>query len=537
MADLGCAAGMPRSLWGWGLTERRPALDTVAARALPMFGTLTPEEPVPDEVALAALQAPRVPVPADLAGFASADAHERASHARGKAYPDRVRGFQGDHGSAPDLVARPRDEAELVRVLAACEAHKLAAVPFGGGSSVVGGVEPRLGPGHNGAVSIDLAALDRVLEIDDVSRSARIQGGVFGPALEQQLGAQGYSLRHFPQSFEFSTLGGWIATRAGGHYATLHTHIDDLVQSVRMLTPRGLWQSARLPASGAGPDPNRLVCGSEGILGVITEAWMRIVPRPVYRASASVHFTDFDAAVAATREVAQSGLHPANCRLLDAREAMVTGVAADNVLLLGFESADHPLGPWLERALAIATSHGGSCPRGPKLRDDRDKARAPGDDAAESWRKSFLDGPYLQDGLLCLGIIADTFETACTWRAFPELFRAVTAAMNDILQRVCGGGVLSCRFTHVYPDGPAPYFTFLGRARRGAELEQWAELKQAAGDALSAAGGTITHHHAVGRTHRPWYDRERPQPFAEALRAAKRALDPAGILNPGVLID
>jgi alkyldihydroxyacetonephosphate synthase len=201
------------------------------------------------------------------------------------------------------------------------------------------------------------------------------------------------------------------------------------------------------------------------------------------------------------------------------------------VLVLGFESADHPVTTSIERAVAIALECGGACPRGISSR-----GAGGGDEASDAWRASFLKGPYLQDAMIRLGMIADTFETACTWKAFPTLYAQVRAAMEAALERVCGGGLLSCRFTHVYPDGPAPYFTFLGKARLGAELEQWAELKAAASDALAAAGGTITHHHGVGRVHRPWYDRERPEPFAAALRAAKQALDPEGLLNPGVLL-
>jgi alkyldihydroxyacetonephosphate synthase len=276
------------------------------------------------------------------------------------------------------------------------------------------------------------------------------------------------------------------------------------------------------------------VLGSEGILGVITEAWMRILPRPRWKASASVHFSEFAAAVRAVREIAQSGLHPSNCRLLDPREAMVNVVAADGsaVLLLGFESSDHPLDAWIDRALAITQGYGGRCAGAVKKSDEAGRK-----DAAGAWRAAFFGAPYLQSAFVSLGLMADTFETACTWDAFGALHREVVAVVEQALQRVCGGGLVTCRFTHVYPDGPAPYYTFLGRATPGAELAQWAEIKRVAADAVLRLGGTITHHHAVGRTHRPWYDRERPEPFAIALRAAKQALDPAGILNPGVLID
>lgn len=386
-------------------------------------------------------------------------------------------------------------------------------------------------------MSVDLGRLDQVLEVDQVSRAARIQAGTLGPSLERQLGAHGLTLRHFPQSFEFSSLGGWIATRAAGHSATGPTHIDALVEAVRLLTPRGVLATQRLPSSGAGPDPHGLVCGSEGTLGIITEAWMRVVPRPVFRASASVHFEDFARAVDATRAVAQSGLLPSNCRLLDAQEALLNGVSFDGtcVLLLGFESAAHSLEPWLQRALALTEGFGGACPKGPVFRADSERAR--GGDAADSWRASFLKGPYLQDQLIQLGVMADTFETACLWKDFAQLYAEVNAAVGAALQRACGGGLLTCRFTHVYADGPAPYFTFLGKVRAGGEAEAWAQVKEAADDALARCGATATHHHAVGRMHRRNFDRERAPLFAQVLRAAKRELDPSGLLNPGVLFD
>ncbi|MBE2252446.1 MAG: FAD-binding oxidoreductase [Myxococcus sp.] len=522
---------MGRHAWGWGLEEAAIPLEAVRARVEPFFGASHALTGSPAEV-----PSPRVAAPPRLAAFSSASTASRAAHAMGKAYPDRVRGFRGDFSSAPDLVVTPRTEAELIATLECAERERLSVTPFGGGSSVVGGVEPRLGPNANGTLSLDLGALERVLEVDVVSHLARIQGGVLGPALEQQLTAHGLTLRHFPQSFEFSSLGGWIATRAGGHFATGPTHIDELVQSVRLVTPRGLFETRQFPASGAAVDPNRLVIGSEGVLGVITEAWMRVRPKPTFRASASVQFTDYAAAVNAVRELSQSGLQPANCRLLDAMEAMINGVVFDgsSVLVLGFESASHSMRGSIDEALRITARHQGRCEQGAQVREGEGERAQ---DAGEAWRRSFLQGPYLQDALIQLGLVADTFETACTWSRFDALYAGVTGAMNEALQRVCGGGVVSCRFTHVYPDGPAPYFTFIGRGREGAELEQWHELKRAASDALAAHGGTITHHHAVGRTHRPWYEREAPPLFLDALKAVKRTLDPAGVLNPGVLFD
>jgi alkyldihydroxyacetonephosphate synthase len=530
------------SIWGWGYADRFPDVDArraLAARVSPLLGGVGLEPREPASAQAFRLPRPRVAPPPALAGLCSTRDEDRAAHTYGKGYGDLVRGFQGDFSPAPDFVAFPRAEAHVEALLEWCGRHRVALIPFGGGTSVVRGVEAALGEDFNGAVSLDMRGMDHLLEVDAVSRAARIQAGATGPVLEARLAAHGLTLRHFPQSFEFSTLGGWLATRAGGHFATLYTHIDDLVESTRMLTPRGVHETRRLPASGAGPSPDRLVLGSEGTLGVISEAWMRVRPRPRFRASASVLFADFPAAVLAVRALSQSGLHPSNCRLLDPQEAFLNAISGEgsSVLVLAFESADHPLQPWMERALAIAVSHGGRCPEGPRYRaEDAGSSSGRAAGASESWRSAFLEAPYLQNVMVSLGVIADTFETACTWSRFEALHAGVLEAMREALGRVCGTGLVSCRFTHVYPDGPAPYFTFLGPARRGAELEQWMELKRAASDAVLAHGGTITHHHAVGRLHRPWYERERPEPFALALRAVKQALDPAGILNPGVLL-
>jgi alkyldihydroxyacetonephosphate synthase len=531
-----------RKFWGWGFEDQQPPREEVtaaAAGAREHLGLPAAEVEWPVELDDVELRAPRIEPPASLAHICASDRYERVTHSYGKAYRDLVRARRGSFDNPPDVVARPADEADVERVLAWCEEAGAAAIPFGGGTSVVGGVEP---PPGRPAVSIDLGGLDRVLEVDPVSRAARIQAGVFGPALEDQLRDHGYTLRHFPQSFEYSTLGGWIATRAGGHFATLYTHIDDLVESVRAITPRGAWESRRLPGSGAGPSPDRMLIGSEGTLGVITEAWMRLQDAPRFRESVGVTFDSFDSGAEAVRALSHSGLHPSNCRLLDGDEAALTGAlpptegAATSdtppaLLVLGFESADHELDAWMSRALELCEDHGGRA-------GDR-RVRGPADQAGRgsaegAWRDAFLQAPYLRDTLIAAGIFAETFETAVTWDRLPELVATVKERAREALG---GDGAVTCRLTHVYPDGAAPYFTALAPARRGDELAQWDEVKAAISETIVAGGGTITHHHAIGRDHRPWYDRQRPDPFAAALRGAKSAVDPAGILNPGVLID
>jgi len=522
--------------WGWGYEDQQPAHEEVEAAANAMrehlgFGNGVVERPV--ALAAVELRAPRIEAPAPLSAICRTDTYERASHALGKSYRDVVRGLRGEFEMPPDVVAHPRDESEIEAVLEWCEHAGAVAIPFGGGTSVVGGVEPAL-PDDRPAVTIDLRALDRVLDVDERSLAARIAAGATGPGLEGQLRPHGLTLRHFPQSFEYSTLGGWVATRAGGHFATGPTHIDDLVESIRAITPR------RLPASGAGPSPDRLLMGSEGVLGVITEAWVRVRRRPGYRASAGVGFPTFDAGAEAVRALGQSGLEPSNCRLLDPAEAALTGAAAmagQALLVLGFESADHPLDAWLARALELCADHGGTPAGEPKLRRPEDD---PGERRGQSegaWRDAFLQAPYLRDTLVAAGILSETFETAITWDRFGAFVAGVREAAERAVSSICGEGKVTCRLTHAYPDGAAPYFTVLAPARRGSELEQWAEVKTAATESVISAGGTITHHHAVGRDHRPGYDRQRPDIFAVALRAAKAALDPAGVLNPGVLID
>jgi alkyldihydroxyacetonephosphate synthase len=530
--------------WGWGFEDQqadRATLEGIARGIHERLGFEVDEiaEPLPlDQVEL---PEPRLKAPSRFEEMFSADRFERVAHSLGKAYRDVVRGFRGEFPNPPDLVAYPESAEDVDIVLSWCADSGAAAIPYGGGTSVVGGVEPRMRDEYPAVVTIDMRRMDRVLEVDPISMAARIQAGATGPGLEDQLREHGLTLRHFPQSFEYSTLGGWIATRAGGHFATLYTHVDDLVESVRAVTFEQEWESRRLPGSGAGPSPDRLLIGSEGILGVIVDAWMRVRERPTFKLSCGVAFDDFTTGAEAVREIAQSGLNPSNCRLLDAVESETSsaGPPGKAVLVLGFESAHHPVDDLMSIAIDAARAHGGE----PGEVKGRDEAQA-GHDPVNAWRQAFLFAPYLRDAMVACGVLSDTFETAITWDRFPDFHAEVMETARKAVAGASGGPAdgpgsprISCRFTHVYPDGPAPYYTVLAQARRGGEVEQWDEIKSAVSDAVIDAGGTITHHHAVGRDHRPWYDRQRPEPFAQALRAAKRELDPKGSLNPGVLID
>ncbi|MFD8153189.1 FAD-binding oxidoreductase, partial [Streptomyces sp. NPDC059720] len=358
-APSGTGSSRIRSWWGWGYADAHPGDAECTALGSLLPGTHLRPLPLP-RVADLRIGRPGVAPPPALAHLISTDPDVRAAHAMGRAYRDIARALRGLPGRIPDLVAHPLRDTDVTDLLDWAGGQGVAVVPFGGGTSVVGGVEYR-GDTHRAVLSLDLTAMDRVLEVDAVSRSARIQAGALGPALERQLRPYGLTLRHFPQSFEFSTLGGWLATRAGGHYATERTRIDDFVQGMTVVTPAGSGTSWRLPASGAGPSPDRFFLGSEGAFGVITEAWMRLQERPRFKASASVAFTDFHRALEAVRAVAQSDLAPANCRLLDPGEALLSGAAQDgsSVLVLGFESATAPVGDRLADALELARAHGG----------------------------------------------------------------------------------------------------------------------------------------------------------------------------------
>lgn len=538
-----------RRFWGWGWHHEQLTPAEVQAvhgmvGLLGGGGAAPLPEPREDEFDL---PAPRIAAPAAFADFFSASPYDRLTHCGGKSCADVLRLWARQAPHAPDWVAFPRDERDIVDVLDWASRHGVAVVPFGGGTSVVGGVEPAVGEGYAATVSLDLERLGRVLEVDATSRSARIQAGVLGPELEAQLRPHGLTLRHYPQSFALSTLGGWIATRAGGHYATLYTHIDDFVQATRTVTPAGTIETRRLPGSGAGPAPDRLIIGSEGTLGVITEAWMRLQQRQRFRASAAVPFADMRRAVACVRALAQSGLHPSNLRLLDPAEVGFNrvGDGRSPTLMLAFESADHALQAWMARALELVADHGGRVDADAVARSMQaaaPQADEPTPGAASQWRDAFLRMPYYRDEATRLGTIIDTFESAVTWDRFDAFYDGVRADVTAAIEAATGReAFVSCRFTHVYPDGPAPYFTFAVQGTTTGDLASalaaWREIKHACNASVVAHGGTVTHHHAVGREHRSGYDVEVPALWRSAFAAAKRALDPRGVMNPGVLVD
>lgn len=512
-------------LWGWGGPGDEPSRRDLGALA-PVVAETTgvPVQAPEPKHALPELPAGVLRLPASLTALASTDPVDRGRHGLGRAYRDLVRGMRGQVDCPPDVVVRPRTEQDVVDVLDWATTTGTPVVPFGGGTSVVGGVEPR---GLPPAVSLDLGGLSGLLEVDAASRTARLAAGTTGPAAEAALKAHGLTLRFYPQSFERSTVGGWVATRAAGHFSARLQHVDDLVASVRAVTPVGRWESRRLPGSGAGPSPDRLLLGSEGALGVVTAADLRAQPRPAHRWAATLAAPGFAEGAEAVRALVQAGLAPATCRLVDPAESALTGTlgTGEAALVLGLESLAAPLDHEAALALELCRDAG--------LRVVEAGARGA---AGQAWRSTFVRAPYLRESLVLLGVLVETFETAVPWSGLPALVDGVREAVGSALATVCGAGTVTCRLTHAYPDGAAPYFTVVAPARRGSEIAQWDQVKAAASEALLAAGGTITHHHAVGRDHRPWYDAQRPDVFAAALAGAKAAVDPAGVLNPGVLL-
>ena len=524
--------------WGWGLEDElvgdREA-DGVASHVAGLFGAKPDSATTPPTAEEISLPASKLVPPTSVAEFCSTDHVDRLIHTYGKSYFDSARCMERDFKNPPDVVAKPRNEEELAAVLDWAQNAGAAVIPFGAGSSVVGGTEAQFCESYNGVITLNTQQLRGVTEVDPVSRVARIRAGTLGPEIEDTLRDRGMTLRHFPQSFAYSTLGGWIACRAAGHFATLYTHTEDLVESLRVVTPKGVMESRRIPTAGTGPSEDRLLCGSEGALGIITEAWMKIRPVPRYREATAVSFDDYFKAASAVRAMVQAGLSPANCRLISEMETKVfsPGSLPGHKIMLGFENGDVPVTAFMAIAVQIALDHGGRV-------DPKGTPNESGNKAGDSgnWRNAFLRMPYYRETMTQRGIIFDTFATSITWERFEAFHVAVKADVEDAIRRVTGNeGLVTTRFSHVYHDGPAPYFTFFAKGRQGSLSKQWAEIRSAALESVHKNGGPATHHQAIGRFHRPWYDKQRSPLFAEALKAAKRAVDPNGILNPGVLVD
>ena len=466
---------------------------------------------------------------------------DRIGHAVGRSYPDLVRIRSGDASSAPDAVVRPDSAEQVAAVLAACAEHRVAVIPFGGGTSVVGGVEP-VRDGMDAAVSLDLGRLSSTVEVDRTSLTARLDAGLFGPEAERRLAAEGVTLGHFPQSFEYSTVGGWVATRSAGQASTGYGRIDELVEAVRCMTPAGEIGTRAVPASAAGPSTRELLVGSEGVLGVICEATVRVRPAPAFRRYEGWSFASFAEGCDAFRVMEQAEASADVNRLSDEAEtglstamASSSGIRAEGlgrrylrlrghdrgcVAILGFEGEEEDV-ERRRRHTAGLLRAGGGIALGPR----------PG----EAWLHSRYSGPYLRDELLTRRVFVDTLETATSWANLGTLHAAVAEALRTTLGERGTPALVMCHVSHLYPSGASLYFTFLARQEDDA-MAQWSAAKTAASEAIVAGGGTITHHHAIGRDHRQWMRAEVGELGIELIRAAKERLDPAGIMNPGKLL-
>jgi alkyldihydroxyacetonephosphate synthase len=536
--------------WGWGEDGHDAPLSPTAQALLAQeIG------PLPDghrhPVALEDVRLPEPALPAAarerLAGLVGAehvrdDRLARVSHAAGRGYHDLVRLRAGDAAGAPDAVVYPADAGEVAAVLGACAQDGVAVVPFGGGTSVVGGVEPLRGR-FPAVIALDLARMDRLLAVDPVSLTVTVQPGVTGPALEELLAEHALTLGHFPQSFEFSTVGGWVATRSAGQASTGYGRIDALVVALRVATPSGEVAVRAVPASAAGPSLRELLVGSEGTLGVIVEVTLRVRPRPTVRRYEAFSLPRYGAGVDAFRALVQDGAAADVMRLSDPVETRVS------LALAGGGATTRALGAYLR-----ARGHGDGCltilgwagTSEPALRRRRAAAArvlrahgavALGTPVGQAWEHGRFNAPYLRDELLAHGVMVETLETATTWDRLLELHEAVVGALDGALRGRGTPPVVWCHVSHVYRAGVSLYFTFVAHQQAGAELEQWYAAKAAACEAILAHGGTLTHHHAVGRDHAPWLAGEVGELGIELLRAAKATLDPAGIMNPGKLID
>jgi alkyldihydroxyacetonephosphate synthase len=534
--------------WGWGEDGHAVPLSPAAEDLLRDELGADPsvrKPPVPfEQVSLPDPGLPK-PVRERLATALGAeglrdDRETRIGHAVGRSYPDLVRIRSGDASSAPDAVALPASAELVAAVLGLCAEHRVAVVPFGGGTSVVGGVEP-VREGFAGVVSLDLGRLAATVDVDRTSLTARVDAGLLGPELERRLGEEGVTLGHFPQSFEYSTLGGWVATRSAGQASTGYGRIDDLVEAVRCVTPAGELGTKAVPASAAGPSLRELVVGSEGVLGVICDATVRVRPAPAARRYEGWSFTSFAEGCDAFRVMEQAGAAADVNRISDEDETRLTMALASSggtteklgrrylrmrgheggcIAIVGFEGSEEEVEDRRRDAAGLLRAGG---------------AVSLGHRPGEAWHRSRYAAPYLRDDLLDRGVLVDTLETATTWSNLAKLHQAVREALSAALTGRGTQPLVMCHVSHLYPSGASLYFTFLARQEDDA-LAQWKAAKTAASEAIVTTGGTITHHHAIGRDHRRWLAAEDGELGIEVLRAAKERLDPAGIMNPGKLL-
>ena len=497
----------------FGPAAPRPAVDLASVRLRPVS--------LPGE----ALEALRDAIGAD---YVDTGDEARVLHTGGKSTPDLVALRSGDAGSAPDAVLRPADHDEVQALVILCARHRIAVVPYGGGTSVVGGLAAG-GEGLAGVAAVDLGRLDRLLDIDEVSGTAVLQAGVSGPRAEQLLGERALTLGHFPQSFEFATIGGFAATRSSGQSSSGYGRFDSMVVGLKVATPRGTWELGVAPASAAGPDLRQLVLGSEGTLGIVTEVRLAVRAAPVSAVYETWRFPTFAAGATAMRMLTQDGINPTVLRLSDETETSLNLAKPESI------GADSPGG-----ALMVC-GYEGTASRVDRMRREVEATLADldgtpvGAEDGDQWAAGRFGAPYLRDALLDAGVLVETMETATFWGNLDHLYVEVKSALEGSLHAQGTDPIVLCHISHVYRTGASLYFTVACREADDPRA-QWYAAKEAASDAILATGGTITHHHAVGRDHLRWYAEEIGPIGSAVLRAVKQAVDPKGVLNPGVLI-
>jgi alkyldihydroxyacetonephosphate synthase len=526
----------PQISWsGWGDPTQATILPDDLLRLLTDALGVRGPTPRPASIEEIAITTSRLskPIESELAAIvgdanARSDHNARVQHAQGRSTPDLLRLRAGATMDAPDLILMmPQSHEQVLEILRVCSQRRIAVVPFGGGTSVVGGVTPQAG--HlAGIVALDLRRMNALLELDEDSRLAVFEPGLLGPEAEALVSARGYTIGHFPQSFQYATLGGFAATRSSGQASAGYGRFDDLVLAMRVATPAGTLTLGRAPRSAAGPDLRQLLLGSEGALGVITSLTLQIAPVPERRVYQGWRFDSFARGAAVFRALMQDGPVPTVLRLSDeaetalnlARPAELRRVRPGGCLaILGYEGTEDDVERRCAQAGAILEAAGAQPVAG----------------AGDSWAKDRFRGPYLRDALLDAGALVETLETVTFWSSLGALYAAVRDALRASLSAQGTPPLILCHISHVYITGASLYFT-VGCAQLEDPQAQWAMAKTAASDAILAAGGSISHHHGVGADHLRWYEREIGALAMRSLAAVKASLDPAGILNPGILI-
>ncbi|MEJ2637245.1 MAG: FAD-binding oxidoreductase [Calditrichia bacterium] len=545
--------------WGWGNPEKtyhlenRPHFWPHLRKKLSFPETPVSSAPDMEEIEILPCSI-REPILQEIEKILPSDqiaagSHDRIMQTYGKSYYDLIRIRRKIFPEIPDAILYPKNEKEIRGILEWAAQHSIAVVPRGGGSSVVGGVESSHSGHFHGLIVLNLKNMNRLLSIRKSSLLADAEAGIFGPELEQRLQKEGLTLAHYPESFEFSSLGGWIAARSAGQQSTLYGKMEDMVESLQLITPTGIFRTPGFPSTATGPDIKRMMIGSEGILGVISQASVRLKPLPEKKFYTTTLFRSFDDGIEASRLIMRSGIRPATLRLSDAEETdFIFSLREKNESFLKnvtetvgfnlFERKDFKPG---KRSLLILGLEGSGKEVDTDWKTIRNLMKPfpvfqLGQGPADSWYRNRFENPYLRDILLDYNILVDTLETAAEWEKIPALYSDVRAAILQSFSDIGIQGIVTAHLSHTYSTGSSLYFILLAVPHQNHEIEEWQHIKKAASDAIAAAGGTISHHHGIGLMHKPWLRNELGEEGIRWLRMLKQAADPDGILNPGKLL-